>query len=232
MDSVPDGRSAAQSRGLRMNLRTVTAWTGFCWVALSLTGCAGSSNNNYIRPNSPTGTPGKNPLMGQPTASAPATSSGWARNTNATQNQGSPSALAQPMGNSPQFTNMPSGGITPSGGLAPPTPISNSGAGMAPNLPGVGTTSNMIPAGQSMNNLNSGTSLAPTTNPIRQVAANAPQIDKSNLRIGGTAPASDDAPEPAAPMPPAPAGSELPVQPPAPITSLSPVTLQPTKVRQ
>jgi hypothetical protein len=229
-----------------MTTRTVGAWAAFVVAAGSLTGCTGAGgNSSYLRPNpaaAPKLTP---PAATQPTAAAPANGSAWGRQQAqpaTTRTQGDPSALAAPMGNTPQFTNQPTGGITPSGGIAPPAALPGTTAPPTPAAPASGTsTSNLLPTGPSINSLNAGTpvSAAPAPAPARQVAVNAVRTGEPPARVSvqpPAAPAPEDSPVAPPPMPPALSGSELPATPPQPITQLTPLPPvmlpTPTKVRQ
>jgi hypothetical protein len=141
------------------------------------------------------------------------------------------------MGNTPQFSNQPPVGINPAGGLAPPAAlpsITNGPTGSVPAAPApVPSTSNLIPAGSSINGLNSGMPMSAAPAPGQQVAI---RTANGSARMNLPVPASPmDDPANSPTMPPASLGSEPPLQPPQPITQLSPVTLgtpPPTTVRQ
>jgi hypothetical protein len=211
-----------------MTTRTVGAWA-FILAAGSLAGCASPGAFKNVPP--------------QPTAATatPATNTGWARQTPAaTKPQGDPSAIAAPMGNTPQFSNQPAIGIGPAGGLAPPIALPSISNGPAPTVPAApapgASTSNLIPVGASINGLSAGTPVSAAPAPPRQVAVNAARSSEVAPRVNipvPAAPAEDGKNGPT--MPPASAVSEPALQPPQPITQLSPVTLgtaPPTTVRQ
>jgi hypothetical protein len=195
-----------------------------------LTGCTGTGgNSNFVRPNAAT------PRLTPPTAAAaPANGSAWARQPAATgaKPPGDPSALANPTGNTPQFNVQPTGGMTPAGGLAPPTALPAAPTPAATGLPTGPTTSNLMPTAPSINSLNAGTPVSAAPVPARQVAANAIRTPEPTTRMNPTPPAAvEEPPAPAPPIPPAAAASEVPLNPPPQITTLSPLP-QPTKVRQ
>jgi hypothetical protein len=213
---------------MRMRTGTVATWAGFVLSALSTTGCMGG-NQNVRQP----ATPLKN--VSPATAAAPANGSAWGRQSPpaAAKSAGDSSALANPTGNTPQFNVQPTNGITPTGGLAPPALVPaapSPAAGIA--LPTVPSTSNLIPTAPSMNSLNGGTPLGAAPAPARQVAANAARPADTATRVSVPQPAAAVTDEPSGPLPaipPAAAASELPLQMPPPITTMSPA---PTKVRQ
>jgi hypothetical protein len=217
-----------------MAIRTAGVWAGFVLAVGSLTGCAGSGgNSNFQRLNPATAR--VSPPTATPTATAAANNSAWNRQaqTAATKPQGDPSALAAPAGNTPQFSNQPIGGITPAGGIAPPAIPAAATVPAAP-APGA-STSSLLPSGSGMNNVSGAVPAAAASSANHQVAAvSAVRTAEATPQAAAVLPA-DDVAGPGPTMPPAAAGSELPVTMPKPITGLSPlapVPVPPTTVRQ